>query len=116
VLLRFWPHTRPDRPQQAAAAALLVTAAGCDAAVVWMFTSIIDGALSEGRLSALWQPAALWAVLIIVGGGLTTAGGWILGGPRSGSCSDCVGLYSPICSGSDRTSTSATPPATWSPA
>jgi ATP-binding cassette subfamily B protein len=80
VLLRFWPHTRADRPRLVAAAALLVAAAGCDAAVVWMFTSIIDGALSEGRLSALWAPAALWAALIVVGGGLTTSGGWILAG------------------------------------
>jgi ATP-binding cassette subfamily B protein len=80
VLTRFRPFVHDDRGRLVAALALLCAAAGCDTAVVYTFTTIVDDAVASSSTSSIWGPAALWAALTLVGGLLTAAGGALLVG------------------------------------
>lgn len=77
VFRRFGRLTRPDWPLLAVAIALLVVAAACDTAAVWMFTDVIDEALASGEPTAFWRPAMVWVAVAVLGAGLTFAGSWL---------------------------------------
>ncbi|MBB4687208.1 ABC transporter ATP-binding protein [Amycolatopsis jiangsuensis] len=77
VLRRFWPIARRERRWLALGALLLIGAAAGDAAAIWMFSVITDGALTTGNLSAFWVPALEWVGLVVLSGGLVFAGHYL---------------------------------------
>jgi ATP-binding cassette subfamily B protein len=77
----FWGFTRPDRATLAAAAVLLVLAAGTDTVAVWLFSEIVDGLVrgtsTDGGLSGYAGPAALWAGTAVLGALASFAGSYL---------------------------------------
>ncbi|EWM11944.1 ABC transporter ATP-binding protein [Kutzneria sp. 744] len=77
VFRRFWPLTRKDRRWLTVGAVLLIAAAACDSVAVSMFSTIVDGALKAGDLSAFWLPAGIWAGVAVLSGGLVFGGQYL---------------------------------------
>jgi ATP-binding cassette subfamily B protein len=65
---RFWPLTRHDRRWLATSSLLLVCVTVCNTVAVSMFSTIVDGSLRAGEISALWRPAAVWAGVAVLSG------------------------------------------------
>ncbi|GAA3535039.1 ABC transporter ATP-binding protein [Amycolatopsis ultiminotia] len=78
VLRRFWPIARRERRWLILGALLMIVAAGCDTAAVWMFSVITDQALTTGNLAAFWTPALEWVALVTVSGGLVFGGQYLI--------------------------------------
>jgi len=77
VFARFWPLARANRGLLGGAALLLVVAAGCDTAAIWLFSSITDTVLKTGDVAAFWWPAAVWAGVALLSAVLGSVGQYL---------------------------------------